>query len=158
MQKVHIVDPNSDAAAAASPNEGHSRSVLTTLHEAYAENMTSQKTLNTMEAMQVAVEEFQEHVENEFGVTFKQVILDKVKSLKKHDTTILTERVEELKGQEGSELSKLNAIYMEKKLKVRHMEAQVSKHKITHTCRLNREIAASKSSSDGSISGVTLTR
>lgn len=31
-------------------------------------------------------------------------------------------QVEELKGQEGSELSKLNAIYTEKKMKVRQME------------------------------------
>ena len=50
--------------------------------------------------------------------------MEKVKELKKTDTTILTERVEELKGQEGSELSKLNAIYTEKKMKVRQMEMQ----------------------------------
>ena len=31
-----------------------------------------------------------------------------------------------MKGQEGSELSKLNAIYQDKKLKVRQMEIQVS--------------------------------
>ena len=121
MSKVNFGDSDTREHAAASPN------TLTTLHEQMAENMTSQVSIvNTVEAMQMAVEEFQEHVEHNFGVTFKQVIMDKVKALKKTDTTILTERVEELKGQEGSELSKLNAIYMEKKLKVRQMEGQVS--------------------------------
>ena len=70
----------------------------------------------------MAVEEFGDHVDN-CNVSFKQAIMEKVKKLKATDTTVLTERVEELKGQEGSELSKLNAIYMEKKLKVRKMEA-----------------------------------
>ena len=88
--------------------------------------MASQVSIvNTVEAMQMAVEEFGEHVDH-CNVSFKQCIMEKVKALKKTDTTLLTERVEELKGQEGSELSKLNAVYMEKKLKVRKMEAQVS--------------------------------
>jgi len=76
--------------------------------------------VNTVEAMQMAVEEFGEHVEHCNG-SFKQCIMDKVKALKKTDTTILTERVEELKGQEGSELSKLNAVFTEKKAIVRKM-------------------------------------
>ena len=33
-------------------------------------------------------------------------------------------QVEEMKGQEGSELSKLNAIFTDKKLTVRKMESQ----------------------------------
>ena len=81
--------------------------------------------VNTVEAMQMAVEEFGEHVD-QCNVSFKQTIMEKVKALKKTDTTTLTERVEELKGQEGSELSRLNAIYTEKKMKGRQMEAQVS--------------------------------
>ena len=96
MSKVNFGD-NNDREAAASPNEQavrDSRSPLTTLHENMAENMQSQMSIvNTVEAMQMAVEEFQEHVEHNFGVTFKQVIMDKVKSLKKNDTTVLTERV-----------------------------------------------------------------
>ena len=88
--------------------------------------MASQMSIvNTIEAMQMAVEEFSEHVDH-CNVTFKQQIMEKVKALKKTDTTTLTERVEELKGQEGSELSRLNAIYTEKKMKGRQMEAQVS--------------------------------
>lgn len=76
--------------------------------------------------MQMAIEDFSEHVDH-CNVSFKQQIIDKVKALKTTDTTVLTERVEELKGQEGSELSRLNAIYMEKKQKVRQMEIQVSR-------------------------------
>lgn len=86
--------------------------------------MASQVSIvHTVEAMQMAVEQFSEHVDT-CNVSFKQEIMEKVKALKKTDETVLTERVEELKGQEGSELSKLNAIYTEKKLKVRQMEAQ----------------------------------
>ena len=66
---------------------------LTTLHEQVAENMASQVSIvNTVEAMQMAVEEFGEHVDH-CNVSFKQCIFDKVKALKKTDTTILTERV-----------------------------------------------------------------
>ena len=129
MAKVHIVDPaqDRDRMAAASPDTnnkgGHISTPLTTLHENVQENMASQVSIvNTVEAMQMAVEEFGDHVDN-CNVSFKQAIMEKVKKLKQSDTTVLTERVEELKGQEGSELSKLNAIYMEKKLKVRKMEA-----------------------------------
>lgn len=53
--------------------------------------------VNTVEAMQMAVEEFGEHVD-QCNVSFKQTIMEKVKALKKTDTTTLTERVEELKG------------------------------------------------------------
>ena len=74
----------------------------------------------------MAVEDFSEHVDH-CNVSFKQCIIEKVKALKTTDTTVLTERVEELKGQEGSELSRLNAIYMEKKAKVRQMEGKVSR-------------------------------
>ena len=52
--------------------------------------------------------------------------MTKVKALKQSDTTRLTERVEEMKGQESSELSRLHAIYTEKKVKTRQMEGQVS--------------------------------
>ena len=38
--------------------------------------------------------------------------------------------MEELKGQESSELSKLNQVYLEKKQIVRQMENQVSEHKM----------------------------
>ena len=81
--------------------------------------------VNTVEAMQLAVEEFSEHVEH-CNVSFKQCVMEKVKALKKTDTTVLTERVEELKGQEGNELSKLNSIYLDKKAIVRKMVEQVS--------------------------------
>lgn len=69
----------------------------------------------------MAVEEFSEHVEN-CNVAFKQCVFEKVKSLKKSDTARLTERVEELKGQESSELSRLNAIFSDKKIKSRQLE------------------------------------
>ena len=74
----------------------------------------------------MAVEEFSEHVDHCNVTSLKQAIMEKVKALKKTDTSILTERVEELKGQEGSELSTLNAIYTEKKLETRKMESKVS--------------------------------
>ena len=55
--------------------------------------MASQVSIvNTVEAMQMAVEEFGEHVDH-CNVSFKQQVMDKVKALKKTDTTILTERV-----------------------------------------------------------------
>jgi len=79
--------------------------------------------VNTVEGMQVAVEEFAEHVDG-CNINFKQNIMEKVKALKRTDTTTLTERVEELKGEEGSELNKLNAIYTNKKMKARQMEGQ----------------------------------
>ena len=85
--------------------------------------------VNTVEGMQVAVEEFAEHVDG-CNINFKQNIMEKVKALKRTDTTTLTERVEELKGEEGSELNKLNAIYTNKKMKARQMEGQVSIPKI----------------------------
>ena len=73
----------------------------------------------------MAVEDFRDHVDN-CNIDFQKNIIDKVKTLKKTDTTNLTERVEELKGNESSELSRLNAIYTEKKMKARQMEGQVS--------------------------------
>ena len=42
--------------------------------------------------MQVAVEEFSEHIEN-CNVSFKEQIMNKVKELKRGDTQLLTERV-----------------------------------------------------------------
>ena len=76
--------------AAASPNEN---SQLTTLHEHMAENMASQVSIvNTVEGMQMAVEDFGEHVDH-CNVSFKQFIMEKVKALKQSDETILTERV-----------------------------------------------------------------
>ena len=51
--------------------------------------------VNTMEAMQMAVEDFSEHVDT-CNVSFKQHIMEKVKALKQSDTTILTERVSSL--------------------------------------------------------------
>ena len=77
--------------AAASPNE---TSHLSTLHEHIAENMaTSQVSIvNTVEGMQMAVEEFSEHIDH-CNISFKQCILEKVKALKQTDETILTERV-----------------------------------------------------------------
>lgn len=58
--------------------------------------MASQVSIvNTVEAMQMAVEEFGEHVDH-CNVSFKQNIMEKVKALKKTDTTLLTERVSQL--------------------------------------------------------------
>lgn len=92
MSKVQIIDPNDQEAV------NRLQTPLTTLHENVAENMASQMSIvHTVEAMQMAVEEFGEHVET-CNVEFKQNIMEKVKALKKTDTTILTERVEELKG------------------------------------------------------------
>jgi hypothetical protein len=89
MAKVHIVDP-SDQSPAGSPDR---RSHLTTMHEQIHENMNSQVSIvHTVEAMQMAVEEFSEHVDG-CNVSFKQCIMEKVKALKQSDTTILTERV-----------------------------------------------------------------
>lgn len=92
-----------------------------------AENIASQVSIvNTVEAMQLAVDEFSEHVEG-CNVPFKQNIMEKVKVLKQTDVVTLTERVEELKGDEGSELGKLHLIYRDKKRKAHEMEAQVSR-------------------------------
>ena len=77
----------------------------------------------------MAVEEFRDHVES-CNIDLKKNVIDKVKTLKKNDTTNLTERVEELKSHESSELSRLNACYTEKKLKARRMEGQVSKYRV----------------------------
>ena len=71
--------------------------------------------------MQNNIEELNEHVEN-CNMTFKQSIMEKVKELKRGDTQILTERVEEIKGQEGTELNKKNTVYVEKKATARQME------------------------------------
>ena len=55
--------------------------------------MTSHGTiLCTAEAMQAAVEEFGEHIDN-CNVSFKEQIMNKVKELKRGDTQLLTERV-----------------------------------------------------------------
>jgi len=100
----------------------HSQSPLTTLHEHINEHYTSHGTiLNTVEAMQANVDDLTEHVET-CNLNFKQQIMEKVISLKKGDTQILTERVEELKGQEGTELTKRNTVYMDKKQKARKQE------------------------------------
>ena len=81
--------------AAASPNEPNKnfQKPLATLHENIAEHMASQVSIvNTIEGMQMAVEDFSEHVDHCNG-SFKLCIMDKVKSLKQQDTTILTDRV-----------------------------------------------------------------
>ena len=70
-----------------------------------------------------AVEEFREHVEG-CNVPFKQNIMEKVKALKKTDTVVLTERVEELKSEECSELSRLHRIYKGRTEKAHEMEMQ----------------------------------
>ena len=111
--------------AALSPNTH-----LTTLHEQHNEGghgASAVSIVNTVQAMQMAVEEFSEHVDHCNNTDLKQAIMEKVKALKKTDTSILTERVEEMKGEEGHELSTLNAVYTEKKLEVRKMEGKVSK-------------------------------
>ena len=81
--------------------------------------------VNTVERMKIAVEDFSEHVDH-CNIRFKQCVMSKVKELKNRDETTLTERVEELKGQEGSELSRLNTILKEKQSTARTMESQVS--------------------------------
>ena len=48
--------------------------------------------VHTVEAMQVAVEEFNEHIET-CNVDFKFCVFDKVKTLKGKDTVTLSERV-----------------------------------------------------------------
>ena len=67
---------------------------MPTLHEnVAAENIASQVSIvHTAEAMQMAVEEFSEHIDH-CNVSFKQAIMEKVKALKQTDETILTERV-----------------------------------------------------------------
>ena len=99
MSKVQIIDPSEQEQMAAAAAADHSRSratnsPLTTLHEHIGhENYTSRVSIvNTVEAMQMAVEEFSEHVET-CNVSFKQAIFEKVKQLKKNDTETLTERV-----------------------------------------------------------------
>lgn len=55
---------------------------LTTLPEHTGEHMQSQVSIvHTVEAMQMAVEEFSEHVEH-CNVSFKNCIMEKVKALK----------------------------------------------------------------------------
>ena len=51
--------------------------------------------LCTQEAMDHAVQNFAEHVDN-CNVAFKQEIMSKVKDLKKGDTQLLTERVSQV--------------------------------------------------------------
>ena len=83
------------------------------------EHVTSNTTiLNTVEVMQANIEDFTEHVE-QCNEKFKKSVLEKIQQLKCNDTQILTQRVEELKGQEGTELNKLNIVYTEKKRKSR---------------------------------------
>lgn len=87
---MHIIDARGGAEgiAASSPN-------LTPIHgmSAVDNHMASAVSIvNTVEAMQMATEEFSEHVDH-CNVSFKQAIMEKVKMLKKTDTTILTERV-----------------------------------------------------------------
>ena len=53
--------------------------------------------VHTVEGMAMAVEDFSEHVDH-CNVSFKQNLFEKIKMLKQNDTSILTERVEELKG------------------------------------------------------------
>ena len=75
--KVQIEQNN---RAAASQNE---TSQLTTLHEnVMAENIASQVSIvHTAEAMQMAVEDFSEHVDH-CNVAFKQNLFEKIKTLK----------------------------------------------------------------------------
>ena len=82
----------------------HSLTPLSTLHEQLGEHQTSHGTiLNTVENMQANVEEFTDHIDA-CNRAFKDQIMEKVVTLKKGDTQLLTERVEELKGQEGTVL------------------------------------------------------
>lgn len=86
--------------------------------------MTSHTTiLNTVENMQIAAEDLQEHIEN-LNVDFKQQVFEKIKDLKVADTQLLTERVEELKNTEGQELSNMNTVYQQKKKVARVCESQ----------------------------------
>ena len=65
-----------------------------------AENIASQVSIvHTAEAMQMAVEDFSEHIDH-CNVSFKQAIMEKVKALKQTDETILTERVSSQDGRE----------------------------------------------------------
>ena len=104
-------------------------SPLTTLDEARNErsNLTHSVStiLNTAENIQEAANEFSEHI-SDLNITFKNEIVKKIKDLKRADTQLLTERIEELKGEEGTELSQKNQIYVEKKLRARHLEQKVS--------------------------------
>ena len=124
MAKVHRKEQqeNENAGHCMNGNTGK----LRTLHEAAAENIQSAVSIvNTADAMRQTVEELAEHVDH-CNIAFKNCVMTKVKALKQSDTTRLTERVEEMKGQESSELSRLHAIYTEKKVKTRQMEGQVS--------------------------------
>ena len=86
MAKVHIRDPQAEGIAAQSPK-------MTPLHAEHHHHVASTTTIvHTAEAMQMATEDFSEHIDN-CNVAFRQAIMDKVKELKKTDTTILTERV-----------------------------------------------------------------
>ena len=95
MAKVHIRDPAA-AAAAAHGGDGlaaHSPN-LTPIHGGAGHHHMASATsiVHTAEAMQMATEDFAEHIDH-CNVAFRQAIMEKVKELKKTDTTILTERV-----------------------------------------------------------------
>ena len=86
MAKVHYKGPQGDGIAAQSPN-------LTPILEGEHHHMASATSIvHTAEAMQMATEDFSEHIDH-CNVAFRQAIMEKVKELKKTDTTILTERV-----------------------------------------------------------------
>ena len=85
MAKVHIRDPQGEGIAAQSPK-------MTPQHAEHHHMASTTSIVHTAEAMQMATEEFSEHIDH-CNVAFRQAIMEKVKELKKTDTTILTERV-----------------------------------------------------------------
>ena len=79
-------------------DEAAGSAILSEVREQPAENTASAISIvHTVEGMAMAVDDFSEHVDH-CNVTFKQNLFEKIKSLKQNDTSVLTERVEELKG------------------------------------------------------------
>ena len=78
--------------------EAAGSAILSEVREKKEEHMASNVSIvHTVEGMAMAVEDFGEHVDH-CNVSFKQNLFEKIKALKQNDTSILTERVEELKG------------------------------------------------------------
>jgi hypothetical protein len=75
--------------------------------------------------MEQAYSEFSAHVMHSNN-DFRENIMRKVQTIKLKDTAELNKKVEELKGQEATELRQLNQSYSEVDAQYKKLEAEVS--------------------------------
>lgn len=91
MAKVSIIDPVLEAAEISvtpSPEDGKHHQLSAEGHS-LLHGASTVSIVHTVEAMQVAVEDFNDHIET-CNVDFKFCVFDKVKTLKGKDTETLT--------------------------------------------------------------------